>query len=54
MDVLHLVVDCRTLHCIWRTLEQALTSQSNSRIMQLHKSFQSLRQGDASIAMHMQ
>jgi hypothetical protein len=43
MDVLYLVVDYRTLHSVWCTLEQALASPSNSRIMQLHGSFQDLR-----------
>jgi hypothetical protein len=46
VNVLHLVVDCHTSHCVWRTLEKALASSSNSRIMQLHGSFQALRQGD--------
>ncbi|KAL3571765.1 hypothetical protein D5086_025669 [Populus alba] len=41
-------------HCVWRTLKKALASQSNSRIMQLHGSFQDLRQGDASVSMYMQ
>jgi hypothetical protein len=54
MDVLHLVVDFQTSHCVWCTLEKALTSMSNSHIMQLHGSFQDLRQGDASVAMYMQ
>jgi hypothetical protein len=54
MDVLHLVVDCSTSHCVWRTLEKALTSPSNSRIMQLHGSFQDLRQGDSPISLYMQ
>jgi len=54
MDVLHLMVDCQTSHYVWRTLEQALTSPSNSRIKQLHGSFQDLWQGDASVAMYMQ
>jgi len=49
MDVLHLVVDCQTSSCVWRTLEKALASPSNSRIMQLHGSFQDFRQGDASV-----
>ena len=39
VDVLHLVVDCSTSHCVWHTLEKALASPSNSRIMQLHGSF---------------
>jgi len=39
VDVLHLVVDCHTLQCIWRTLKKVLASSSNSRIMQLHSSF---------------
>jgi len=42
MDVLHLVVDCHTLQCVWRTFEKTLASPSNSRIMQLHDSFQDL------------
>ena len=54
VDVLHLVVDCSTSRCVWRTLEKALASPSNSRIMQLHGSFQDLRQGDASVSMYMQ
>jgi hypothetical protein len=54
VDVLHLVVDCSTLHCVWRTLEKALASPSNSRIMQLHGSFQDLRQGDSSVSLYMQ
>jgi hypothetical protein len=33
MDVLHLVVDCQISSCVWRTLEKALASPSNSRIM---------------------
>jgi hypothetical protein len=33
VDMLHLVVDCHTLHCVWRTLEKALASPSNSHIM---------------------
>ena len=39
VDVLHLVVDCSTSHCVWRTFEKALASPSNSRIMQLHGFF---------------
>jgi len=54
VDVLHLVVDCSTSHCVWRTLEKALASPSNSRIMQLHGSFQDLRQGDSSVSLYMQ
>jgi len=34
MDVLHLVVDCQTSYYVWRTLEKALASLSNSRIIQ--------------------
>ena len=52
--MLHFVVDCSTSLCVWRTLEKALASPSNSRIMQLHGSFQDLRQGDASVSMYMQ
>jgi len=54
MDVLHLVVDCFTPHCVWRTLEKAFASLSNSCIMQLHGSFQDLWQGDSSVSMYMQ
>ena len=54
MDVLHLVVDCLTSSCVWCTLEKALASPSNSRIMQLHGSFQDLQQGDASVTTYMQ
>jgi hypothetical protein len=45
VDVLHLVVNCSTSYCVWRTPEKALASPSNSRIMQLHGSFQDLWQG---------
>jgi hypothetical protein len=38
MEVLHLVVDCPTSCSVWHTLEQALVSTSNSRIMQLYGS----------------
>jgi hypothetical protein len=54
VDVLHLVVDCSTSHCVWRTLEKTLATPSNSRIMQLHGSFQDLRQGDSSVSIYMQ
>jgi hypothetical protein len=54
VDVLHLVVDCSTSHCVWRTLEKMLASPSNSRIMQLHGSFPDLRQGDSSVSIYMQ
>jgi len=54
VDVLHLVVDCSTSHCVWRTLEKAFASPSNSCIVQLHGSFQDLRQGDSSISIYMQ
>jgi len=47
VDVLHLVVDCSTSHCVWRTLEKAFASPSYSRIMQLYGSFQDLCQGDS-------
>jgi hypothetical protein len=54
VDVLHLVVDCSTSHCVWRALEKVLASLSNSRIMQLHGSFQDLRQGDSLVSLYMQ
>jgi hypothetical protein len=54
MEVLHLIVDCQTSSFVWRTLEQALASTCNSRIMQLHGSLQDLRQGDKSVTQCMQ
>ena len=54
VDVLHLVVDCSTSHCVWHTLEKTFATPSNSRIMQLHGSFQDLRQGDSSVSLYMQ
>jgi len=39
---------------LWHTLEKALASPSNSRIMQLHGSFQALWQGDSSVSTYMQ
>jgi hypothetical protein len=54
VEVLHLVVDCNTSHAIWTTLEIALASPSNSRIMQLHGSFQDLRQNDDSASIYLQ
>jgi len=54
VEVLHLVVDCNTSHDIWTTLEIALASPSNSMIMQLHGSFQDLRQNDNSANIYLQ
>ena len=54
MDVLHLVVDCHTSYCVWRTLKKALASPSNSPIIQLYGSFQDPWQGDASVTIYMQ
>jgi hypothetical protein len=54
MEVLHLVVDCNTSHDIWTTLETALASPSISRIMELHGSFQELRQNDESVSTYLQ
>ena len=54
MEVLHLVIDCPTSCSVWHTLEQALASTSNSRIMQLHGSLQDLRQGDESVTQFLQ
>jgi hypothetical protein len=48
VEVLYLVVDCNTSHDIWTTLETIVASPSNSWIMQLHNSFQDLRQNDDS------
>jgi hypothetical protein len=54
VEVLHLVVDCNTSHYIRRMLETALASPSNSRIMQLHGSFEELRQHDDSASTYLQ
>jgi hypothetical protein len=54
IDVLHLVVDCPTSASVWSTLESALASPSNSRIMQLHGSLQDLRQGDDTVTLYLQ
>jgi hypothetical protein len=53
VEVLHLVVDCNS-HYIRRMLETALASPSNSRIMQLHGSFEELRQHDDSASTYLQ
>jgi len=39
---------------IWQTLEKALASPPNSRIIQLHESFQDLRQCDDTINVYLQ
>ena len=49
MEVLHLVVGCQSSCSAWGTLEQAIASTLNSRIMQLYGSLQDLRQGDESV-----
>jgi hypothetical protein len=54
MEVLHLVVGCQSSCSAWGTLERALASTSNSRIMQFHGSLQDLRQGDESVTQFMQ
>jgi hypothetical protein len=53
-EILHLVVDCDTSHSIWQTLEKSFASPSHSRIMQLHGSFQDLRQEDDSASIYLQ
>jgi hypothetical protein len=54
VEDLHLVVDCNTSHAIWITLETSLASPSNSKIMQLHGSFQDLRHNDDSASIYLQ
>ena len=54
MKVLHLIIGCQSSCSAWGTLERALTSTSNSHIMQLHGSLQDLRQGDESVTQFMQ
>jgi hypothetical protein len=54
IDVLYLVVDYHTSQCVWRTLEKALASPSNSCIMQLYVLFKLLSKGDSSISIYMQ
>jgi len=53
-EVLHLAVDCQTSHALWTTLATALASPSNSRIMQLHGSFQDLKQNDSTVSAYLQ
>jgi hypothetical protein len=53
-NVLHLVVDCPTSASVWSTLECALASPSNSRIMQLHGCLQDLRQSDDTVTAYLQ
>ena len=53
-EILHLVVDCDTSHSIWQTLQKSFASPSHSRIMQLHGSFQDLRQGDDTVTAYLQ
>jgi len=53
VDMLYLVVDCHTSQYVWRTLEKALVSSSNSCIMQIHGLFQDFRQGNSSISIYM-
>jgi hypothetical protein len=53
-EVLHLAVDYQTSHALWMTLATALASPSNSRIMQLHGSFQDLRQNDSTVNAYLQ
>jgi len=53
VEVLHLVVDSNTSHDIWTTLETTPASLSNSRIMQLHNSFQDLQQADDSASIYL-
>jgi len=54
IDVLYLVVDYHTSQCVWRTLEKALASPSNSCIMQLYVLFKLLSKGDSLISIYMQ
>jgi len=48
------VVDCPTSASVWSTLEHALASPSNSRIIQLHGSLQDLQQGDNTVTLCLQ
>jgi len=48
------VVDCPTSASVWSTLEHALASPSNPRIIQLHGSLQDLRQGDDTVTLYLQ
>jgi len=54
IDALYLVVDCPTSASVWSTLEHALASPSNSRIIQLHGSLQDLQQGDNTVTLCLQ
>jgi hypothetical protein len=52
--VLYFVVDCHTFHGLWTTLKTSLVSPSNSRIIQLHGSFQDPRQNDSTVSAYLQ
>jgi subtilisin-like proprotein convertase family protein len=51
--VLHLVVDYQTSHNLWTTLEIALVSPSNSRVIQLYGAFQDLRKNDDYVSVYL-
>jgi hypothetical protein len=54
INVLHLVVDCKTLHYVLHALEQVLAFLSNSCIMQFHGAFQDLCQVDDYVTIYLQ
>jgi hypothetical protein len=54
MNVLHLVVDCNTLHYVLHALEQVLAFLSNSCIMQFYGAFQDLCQVDDYVTIYLQ
>ncbi|KAJ6889910.1 hypothetical protein NC651_023619 [Populus alba x Populus x berolinensis] len=52
MEVLHLIVRCQSSCSAWHTLERALASTLNSRIIQLHGSLHDLRKVMNQIGYH--
>lgn len=53
-ELIHLVVDCSTSKEVWDNLKEALASPSQTRILNLHVSLQSLEQDDLGITEYLQ
>jgi len=54
ITVLHLVINCKTLHYVLHALEQVLAFLSNSCIMQFHGAFQDICQVDDYVTIYLQ
>ena len=49
-EVMHLAVGCPTSQALWQSLEQALASSTRAHTLHLLSQFQTIQQGDSSIA----